>query len=87
MGVSHILADAKTVSVEALGGEAQQAARRQYARGGGHHRVEIADINEDIGGDRKIGASGRFAGQKFDKVGGGESIVDVFRARLLDHRR
>ena len=51
-----VAADGKTLRAAVLGGEGEQAARREDARRGGENRREVADIDKDIGGGDEIGA-------------------------------
>jgi hypothetical protein len=69
-----------------LHGEGEQAAIVEHAAHAGKDRVEVADVDEDVGGPDQAVALRR-ALQMLDDGAAFERVVDAARGRRVDHRR
>ena len=81
---ARLQAKARCVAVAQLDREAERAPR--HRRGGGccKHRLESADVDEDVGGDEQVVVRAVVA-QEGDRVAEREPVVHAQGARLLEH--
>src|SRR5262245_37993309 len=68
-----------------LDGEGKHAPRRERSRRLREERIEIADIDEHIGGEYRLERSARSRGERLDYVALLEISVDAACARDLEH--
>ncbi len=89
MRVAQRVAQNNAVAVMGLDGEGDKTARRQHPRHRREHRREIAEVDEDVGGEDEMIArlERRLGGEEAHRLGFDEPVVDALAARLRQHRR